>query len=290
MWLRGAFRHSTCWIHPGSKKDLPSPIVELTINYWCRLDLNTCYTLTCHVCNNVHLITIVVALDRLCALQIPASLDIWAWQNGSRCRILVHTTCRHCRIAMLDLLFLVLLGQMLYPWNSAGGMRVGGGPSVGSKRSSASCSMLWGQNLHQSALGWPVCHNRFCTCPGQPTCTRAYSIRRPKSIHQCCARGPPPTPWRLFGVYVFSFFFPWKQALWYTPNLFLPVEALEFSELKTLWVYTFFPPINMMQKRKLFKSKFGNTGDMNICTTTIANLFLTMTLRSQRISMVDLVR
>ena len=31
--------------------------------------------------------------------------------------------------------------------------------------------------------------------------------------------------------------------MWYTPNLFLPVVALEFSELKTPLVYTFFPPI-----------------------------------------------
>ena len=46
----------------------------------------------------------------------------------------------------------------------------------------------------------------------------------------------PQTPWRLFGVYAFSFFFPSKP-------LFLPVEALEFSELKTPLVYTFFPPI-----------------------------------------------
>ena len=34
-------------------------------------------------------------------------------------------------------------------------------------------------------------------------------------------RGPQQPPWRLFGVYVFSSFFPWKQAFWYTPpNLF----------------------------------------------------------------------
>ena len=38
-------------------------------------------------------------------------------------------------------------------------------------------------------------------------------------------RGPPQTPWRLFGVYVFSFFLPWKQAFWYTPNLFFACWA-----------------------------------------------------------------
>ena len=55
-------------------------------------------------------------------------------------------------------------------------------------------------------------------------------------------RGPPQTPWSLFGAHVVSFFLPWKQAVWYTPNLFWPVEELEFSELKTPLVYTFLPP------------------------------------------------
>ena len=37
----------------------------------------------------------------------------------------------------------------------------------------------------------------------------------------------------------FSFFFHWKPAFWYTQTSFLPVDALEFSELKTPLVYTF---------------------------------------------------
>ena len=52
-------------------------------------------------------------------------------------------------------------------------------------------------------------------------------------------RGPPQTPWSLFGVYVFSFFFPWKQQLFgIHKTSFLPVEELEFSELKAPLVYT----------------------------------------------------
>ena len=54
------------------------------------------------------------------------------------------------------------------------------------------------------------------------------------------------TPGRLFGVYVLFFLlslpFPWKGTFRYTPNLFFaPVEALEFSELKTTLVHAFVP-------------------------------------------------
>ena len=59
-------------------------------------------------------------------------------------------------------------------------------------------------------------------------------------------RGPPHTPGRLFSVYGFPPLFPWKQAFCQVFGIhqtsFLPVEALEFSELKTPLVYTFFSP------------------------------------------------
>ena len=55
-------------------------------------------------------------------------------------------------------------------------------------------------------------------------------------------RGPPPpqTPARLFGVYDFSFLLPWNKLfdIHQRNPLFLAVEALEFSELKTPLVYT----------------------------------------------------
>ena len=63
-------------------------------------------------------------------------------------------------------------------------------------------------------------------------------------------RGPSETPWRLFGVYAFSFFSPWKQAFWYTPNLFLTCWGTwVFKAENTFGVYLFLP----------FKSK-----DLNI--------------------------
>ena len=55
-------------------------------------------------------------------------------------------------------------------------------------------------------------------------------------------RGPPQTPSRLFGVYVFSIFSLTNKLFGIHQTSFLPVEALEFSELKTPLVYTFFPP------------------------------------------------
>ena len=57
-------------------------------------------------------------------------------------------------------------------------------------------------------------------------------------------RGPPHT--HLEGSLVYMFFpppFSRKQTFWYTPNLFLLVDSLGFSELKTPLVYTFFPAI-----------------------------------------------
>ena len=68
--------------------------------------------------------------------------------------------------------------------------------------------------------------------------------RRPKSIHQYCAKGSPTTTLKaLWCICIFPLF-PLKTSfLVYTKPLFWPVEALEFSELKTPLVYTFFPPI-----------------------------------------------
>ena len=55
-------------------------------------------------------------------------------------------------------------------------------------------------------------------------------------------RGPQQPRWRLFGVYVFSSFFPWKQAFWYTPNLFFACWGTwVFRAENTFGVY-FFPP------------------------------------------------
>ena len=55
---------------------------------------------------------------------------------------------------------------------------------------------------------------------------------------------PPQTPWRLFGVYVFPAFSLENKLFGIHQTSFLPVEALEFSELKIPLVYTCFPPIN----------------------------------------------
>ena len=53
-------------------------------------------------------------------------------------------------------------------------------------------------------------------------------------------RGPQRPPWRLFGVYVFSFVFPWKQAFWYTPKLlFCLFRDLSFQSWKHLWCILF---------------------------------------------------
>ena len=59
---------------------------------------------------------------------------------------------------------------------------------------------------------------------------------------QNCAKRSRTNTWKALWCICLFLRFPWKQALWYTPNLFLPVEALEFSELKTPLVYTFVPP------------------------------------------------
>ena len=49
---------------------------------------------------------------------------------------------------------------------------------------------------------------------------------------------PPQTPWRLFDVYVFSFFFPCKQAFWYIPNLFFCLlRHWSFQSWKPFGVY-----------------------------------------------------
>ena len=51
-------------------------------------------------------------------------------------------------------------------------------------------------------------------------------------------RGPPQTPGRLFGVYVFAFFPLKTRFLVYTKPLFLPVEAREFFRAEnTFGVY-----------------------------------------------------
>ena len=68
-------------------------------------------------------------------------------------------------------------------------------------------------------------------------------FRRPKSIHQYSAKGSPTNTLKPLWCTCIFLLFPLKQAFWYTPNLFLPVEELEFSELKTPLVYTFSPLI-----------------------------------------------
>ena len=56
-------------------------------------------------------------------------------------------------------------------------------------------------------------------------------------------KGPPQTPRRLFLVYMYFPAFSLETKLFgIHQTSFLPVEALEFSELKTPLVYAFFPP------------------------------------------------
>ena len=68
-------------------------------------------------------------------------------------------------------------------------------------------------------------------------------VRRPKSIHQYCAKGSPTNTLKALWCICIFLLFPLKTSfLVYTKPPFLPVDALEFSELKTPLVYTFFPP------------------------------------------------
>ena len=65
--------------------------------------------------------------------------------------------------------------------------------------------------------------------------------RRPKSIHQCCAKGSPTTTLKALWCICISCFFPWKQAFWYTPNFFFTCWGTwVFRAENTFGVY-FFP-------------------------------------------------
>ena len=76
--------------------------------------------------------------------------------------------------------------------------------------------------------------------PNDP-CSRARDLGGQNLYTNTARRVSPQTPWRLVGVYVFSFFFPWKQAFWYTPNLFFACwDTWVFRAENTFGVY-FFP-------------------------------------------------
>ena len=64
--------------------------------------------------------------------------------------------------------------------------------------------------------------------------------RRPKSIHQYCAKGSPTNTLKaLWCICIFPLI-PLKTSVFgFHQTSFLPVQALEFSELKTPLVYTF---------------------------------------------------
>ena len=67
--------------------------------------------------------------------------------------------------------------------------------------------------------------------------------RRPKSIHQYCAKKSPTTTSKaLWCICIYLSFSLENKLFGIHQTSFLPVEALEFSELKTPLVYTFFPP------------------------------------------------
>ena len=73
-------------------------------------------------------------------------------------------------------------------------------------------------------------------------------------IPNACAntawRGPPQTPWSLFGVYrYFSLLFlPWKQAFWYARNLFFACWATWALRAENTFGEKLFPPPKMSRK------------------------------------------
>ena len=81
--------------------------------------------------------------------------------------------------------------------------------------------------------------------------------RRPKSIHQYCAKGSPTNA--LKALWCIFFFFSLESKLFgFHQTSFLPVEALEFSELKTPLGYTFFP--SEVYKQHFSMLPFGSFG------------------------------
>ena len=80
-----------------------------------------------------------------------------------------------------------------------------------------------------------------------PPLSLSHSLyRTPKSIHQyCVTRSPSNTSKALWcSACIFSLLFPLKTSIWgIHQTSFWPVEALDFSELKTPLVYTFSPLI-----------------------------------------------
>ena len=85
--------------------------------------------------------------------------------------------------------------------------------------------------------------------------------RRPKSVHQYCAKGSPTNTLKALWCICVFLLFPLKQAFWYKKQkVFLPVEALEFSELKTPLVYALFPLILGDLRRNCGLGGFGLPG------------------------------
>ena len=79
--------------------------------------------------------------------------------------------------------------------------------------------------------------------PSPPPQNRIRGYMGGQNLYTNAARrDPPQTPGRLFGVYVVSFFSLENKLFGIHQTSCLPVEALEFSELKTPLVYTFLPP------------------------------------------------
>ena len=84
-----------------------------------------------------------------------------------------------------------------------------------------------------------VClHCQSSGCFVHPELLTKSQDRRPKSIHQYCAKGSPTNTLKPLWCICIFLLFPFKTGfLVYTS--FLPGEELEFSELKTPLVYTF---------------------------------------------------
>ena len=110
-------------------------------------------------------------------------------------------------------------------------------PTTPDPNTSATASRYKGEPYHDT--------NWSCICSFLPR----EGHRRPKSIRQYCAKGSPPqTPWRLFGVYVFSFFFllfPFEPSLFFLLFPFEPSFLVNTKPLfclltrgKTPWVAT----------------------------------------------------
>ena len=92
----------------------------------------------------------------------------------------------------------------------------------------------WRRRNGSCLLIWKIC-----------PCHQALD-RRPKFIHQYCAKGSPTNTLKALWCICISLAFPLKTSenkLFGIHQIsFLPVEALDFSERKTPLVYTFFPP------------------------------------------------